>query len=82
MKTIQLSENRYRSLLAAEEFCRAARLEYAGPQGLVTARSWPWFDRWMRLAGKSKYDAPKPTRAVWCGNCLCRHVVGRHCKVV
>lgn len=81
MAKVTISENRLKSLLAAEEFCRAARLDYSD-YGLVTKRSYQWFDRWMRLSGRSRYDKPKPTRPVWCSNCRKRHVSGDPCAAI
>ena len=77
MAKVLISENRLRSLLAAEEFCRAARLEYSA-SGLVTSRSWPWFDQWMRRTGKGCFKAPLPTSPHWCSLCKRRHISGEH----
>jgi len=74
---VSISKSRLKQLEAAEEFCRAARIGFS-ERGFVAQAETPWFDRWMRLSGKSRYDAPKPCRAVWCGSCKCRHVAGRH----
>lgn len=58
MATEQVSARRMKSLLAAEAFCQAARSEYVNG-GIVTAKSWPWLDQWMRRSGDIKYDKPK-----------------------
>jgi len=73
MKTI--SEAEYRRLQAAEEFCRAAREGYAS-RGTVGRQEFAWFDRWMRLSLKSRYDSPRPVRPTWCAACRARHIAG------
>ncbi len=77
MATERISTARLKSLLAAEAFCQAARSEYVN-HGIVTARSWPWLDQWMRRSGDTKYGKPKPVHPIWCGSCLRRHIAGEH----
>lgn len=79
MSKVLISESRLKQLLAAEEFCRAARLGFT-ERGFVSQPEYPWFDRWMRLASKRKYDDPKPCRPTWCQSCKCRHTAGLHTK--
>lgn len=66
-RPIGISKNRLKSLLAAEEFCRAARIGIV-ESGFVGNREYPWFARWMRLSGKSCYDKPKPISKTWYGS--------------
>lgn len=77
MAKVEISENRLRSLLAAEAFCQAVRKDFAN-HGAMTRLSWPWFDQWMRRTGKVKFEAPKPVRATWCCECRGYHVSGEH----
>lgn len=77
MSKVLISESRLKQLQAAEEFCRAARIGIV-ERGFVGQDEWPWFDRWMRLAGKTKYDVPKPCRATYCSSCKRRHLAGQH----
>lgn len=72
---VEISKNRLKSLLAAEEFCRAARIGIV-ESGFVGIREYPWFAKWMRLSGKSCYDKPKPVSKTWCGSCRKRHIAG------
>lgn len=58
MAMVQISENRLKSLLAAEAYCQAARCDIVD-FGLVTRRAWPWFDQWMRHTGNRRYLHPK-----------------------
>ena len=76
MANVTVSANRMKSLLAAEEFCRAARIGIVD-RGFVGRVEYPWFERWMRLSGRAKYDQPKRVPPVWCGSCKKRHVAGK-----
>ena len=64
-----ISQNRAH---AAEEFCRAFRA--VATMRVVDATETDWssvlayLQRWMRLAGKSRYDAPKPLNRAVVGN--------------
>lgn len=76
-KKVEISEHRLKQLLAAEQFCLAARTGFS-TTGNVGQLEYRWFDRWFRLAGAYKYDVPKPVKPVWCGSCLKRHIAGIH----
>lgn len=77
MAKVEISENRLRSLLAAEAFCQALRKDVCDYGGM-TKRCWPWFDQWMRRTGKVKYETPKPVHPTWCCDCRGYHVSGEH----
>ena len=55
------SERRERARDAAEEACRALRLDVTR-NARVSRSCFEYLDRWMRLKGKDKYDDPKPFR--------------------
>ena len=75
---VEITESRLRALEAAEAFCQAARLDVVEFGGFST-RSYPWFERWMRLSHK-RYEKPKPVRPIWCCECKGWHIAGRHLK--
>ncbi len=54
-RVVVVSERRLQALLAAEQFCQRARVAFCD-QGVVGRESWPWFDRWFRLAGAGQVD--------------------------
>lgn len=69
---VEISESRLRALEAAEAFCQAARIDFVECGGL-RFRSYPWFDRWMRLSSQ-RYGKPKEVRRTLCKSCNTRHV--------
>lgn len=73
----QITANRLRSLLAAEAVCQQLRFDVVEAGGM-TRRTLPFFDRWLRTSGKTKYQQPKKVYPVWCCDCKCRHVCGEH----
>lgn len=79
LKMPEITKNRLEVLLAAEEFCKAARQGIVD-RGMIGNIEYPWFDRWMRLAGKNKYDPPKPVKPTWCCSCKHKHIAG-NCDV-
>ncbi len=75
MAKIEISKARYKSLLAAEAFCQAARDSISNTGYIINAM--PHFDAWMRhTPGGIKYLLPKKPYPVWCCNCKKRHIFG------
>lgn len=61
MPKIELSQRRYKTLVAAEDFCRAAR-DAIVTHGHLTSDEMPYLHRWLLTAPDNKYKRPMPIR--------------------